>query len=101
MVRAEPATSHRHQHACDAPHHLPQEVRTDDADEHEVAGFDDGHLFEQHFRRLFPRVVVGERLKVGEAHQRRAASTIRATFSGSRTHHTNGLAKAVRRVAIW
>jgi len=57
-VRPQSAAAHFDEHTDDPPHHLPEEMRSNDADEDERAVFDDGELFEQDARRFFVRVII-------------------------------------------
>ena len=55
------------------PHHLPEEVRADDAHEHQRAGFLDRHRGDGHGGRLLLGIVVGERREVLHAGERGGA----------------------------
>ena len=106
-ARIELAASDFHQHTDDAAHHLPEEVRSFDPDEHEIAGRDDVEAIDQDKRRRRPPAV-RRRVVVAWANDWKsrmptntpAACSIRVTSRGSFTHHTYAFANAVRRRAI-
>src|SRR5256885_8347251 len=55
IARHRMAAADLHERADDAAHHLPQEVRSFDADEHEVAVLDDVEALDEDERRLRDR----------------------------------------------